>query len=60
MSNASLAAQAVINGPQTVAPPSFDGHGWLVVANLTVFTAGFYLLAALVIWLLARQGERGG
>lgn len=54
MSNTSLAAQAVIGGPQTAAPPSFDGHGWLVVVNLTVFTAGFYLLVALGLWLVGQ------
>ncbi|WP_419808396.1 hypothetical protein [Sphingomonas sp.] len=39
MTNTSLAAQAVIGGPQSLAPPSFDGHGWLVVINLAGMTA---------------------
>lgn len=51
----SLAAVAVAQGPQTAAPPSFDGLGWLVVMNLTVFTAGFYLLVALSLWLLSEM-----
>lgn len=51
----SLAAVAVAQGPQTAAQPAFEGHGWLVVANLTVFTAGFYLLVALTVWLLSEM-----
>lgn len=39
MNNTSLSAQAVATGPMTAAPPSFDGHGWLVVVNLAFFTA---------------------
>ncbi|MBI0475014.1 hypothetical protein D9601_06520 [Sphingomonas sp. MA1305] len=38
MDNTSLAAQAVAKGPPTLAPPSFDGHGWLVVVNLAGMT----------------------
>ena len=38
MNNSSLAAQAVAKGPMTAAPPSFDGHGWLVVLNLAAST----------------------
>lgn len=38
MDNASFAAQAVANGPMTLAPPSFNGMGWLVVLNLAVMT----------------------
>ncbi len=38
MSNSSFAAQAVAKGPMTAAPPSFDGHGWLVVLNLAAAT----------------------
>ncbi len=45
MSNSSLAAQAVANGPMSAAPPSFDGHGWLVVINLAVFTAAALVCA---------------
>lgn len=47
MSNASYAARAVAEGPMTIAPPSFDGHGWLVVINLAWFTAGFVLFTML-------------
>lgn len=38
MHNSSFAAQAVADGPQTIAPPSFNGMGWLVVTNLAVMT----------------------
>ncbi|OWK29220.1 hypothetical protein [Sphingomonas dokdonensis] len=40
MNETSLAAQAVASGPGTVAPPSFDGHGWLVALNMGVMTFG--------------------
>jgi hypothetical protein len=55
MSNTSLAAQAVAAGPATLAPPSFDGHGWLVVVNLAGMTAVFVLATmfavdALLAW----------
>jgi hypothetical protein len=49
MSTASFAAKAIVNGPHTVAPPSFDGQGWLVVINLAWFTAGFVLFAMLAV-----------
>ncbi|MEH3107160.1 MAG: hypothetical protein PGN09_07720 [Sphingomonas fennica] len=39
----SLSEQAVAAVPPTLAPPSFDGHGWLFVLNLFVMTAGFIL-----------------
>ncbi len=38
MSNTSFAAQAVANGPRTIAQPSFEGMGWLVVINLAWMT----------------------
>lgn len=38
MSNTSYAAQAVAHGPQTIAQPSFNGMGWLVVINLACMT----------------------
>jgi hypothetical protein len=38
MSNTSFAAQAVANGPHTIAQPSFEGMGWLVVINLACMT----------------------
>jgi len=43
----SLAAQAIQQGPGTVAPPSFDGHGWLVVINMVVSTVGSILAGML-------------
>jgi hypothetical protein len=57
MSNSSLAAQAVADGPMTVAPPSFDGHGWLVVLNLGAMTAAF-MIAMMVLVLLASDWWR--
>lgn len=47
--NASFATQAVAKGPMTLAPPSFNGHGWLVVVNLAGFTAGFIVATMLAI-----------
>lgn len=39
MSNpVSFAAEAIAHGPRTLAPPSFDGHGWLVVINMMLTT----------------------
>ena len=49
MSNVSIAAEAVANGPRTLAPPSFDGHGWLVVVNLAFMTACFVLFTMLAV-----------
>lgn len=49
MPDNSLAARAVAQGPLTVAPPSFDGHGWLVVINLAFFTA-MAVIAASFWW----------
>lgn len=63
MTNNSLAAQAVANGPMSAAPPSFDGHGWLVVTNIAGMTT-CTLIAVMVILLLwsdswrYRQKER--
>lgn len=52
MANSSFAAQAVAEGPQTLAPPSFNGMGWLVVTNLAVMTIatliGFMVIVKLV------------
>lgn len=47
--NSSFAVQSVARGPMTVAPPSFNGHGWLVVVNLAGFTAGFVIATMLAI-----------
>lgn len=49
MSKDSFAAQAVANGPMTLAPPSFDGHGWLVVINLAGMTAVFVVAAMFAV-----------
>lgn len=55
--NASLAAQAVADAG-TLAPPSFDGHGWLVVINMaTMMTAT--LIALMVIGLIVSQAWAG-
>lgn len=40
MNNTSLAAQTLPPEPGTVAPPSFDGHGWLVALNMGATTDG--------------------
>ena len=52
MSNTSFAVQAVAKGPMTLAPPSFNGHGWLVVLNLAGFTAGFVVALMLALKML--------
>lgn len=51
MNESSLAAQAVASGPGTVAPPSFDGHGWLVALNMGAMTAAT-AIGGMVIGLL--------
>lgn len=56
MVNSSLAAQAVAGGPATVAPPSFDGHGWLVVINLACMT--FATVVALMFAIDAIRAAR--
>lgn len=43
------AAKAVAAGPATVAPPSFDGQGWLVVLNLAIMTAAFVLAMMMAV-----------
>lgn len=53
----SLAAQAVAHGPATVAPPSFNGHGWLVALNLAAMTAAT-LIALWMIFELAGRLRR--
>lgn len=53
----SLAAKAVAEGPASLAPPSFDGHGWLVVANLTVMSAAT-LIALMVLIYIAQMAVR--
>jgi len=45
------AAQAAASGASTIAPPSFDGHGWLFALNLGFRTAAFGVLLWLVITL---------
>lgn len=58
MDNTSLAAQAVAAGPQTVAQPSFEGHGWLVVLNLAAMTAAT-LIAAMALAVLITEAWKG-
>lgn len=50
--NSSFAARAVAAGPQTLAPPSFNGMGWLVVINLAMMTIAT-LIGVMVITKLA-------
>lgn len=50
---ASEVARVIATNP-TAAAPSFNGRGWLVVINLTVFTAGTYLMAMLLGWLVGQ------
>lgn len=52
MSNSSFAAQAVADGPQTIAQPSFNGMGWLVVINLACMTVAT-LVGLMVVTKLA-------
>lgn len=52
MSNSSFAAQAVARGPQTIAQPSFNGMGWLVVTNLAFMTIATLIGAMVVIKLV--------
>ena len=54
----SLAAEAVASGPATVAPASFDGHGWLVVVNLWIMTAACALATMMVVDLARRAWAR--
>lgn len=54
MKAAGYAVRAVADGPATVAPPSFDGHGWLVVINLAMMTAAFVLATMMVVDLIRR------
>ncbi|MCU6454359.1 hypothetical protein LPN01_09730 [Sphingomonas sp. A2-49] len=62
MSNTSFAAQAVAHGPQTIAQPSFNGMGWLVVINLACMTiatmVGVMVLVKLIgDWLKHRRED---
>ncbi len=62
MNNTSFAAQAVANGPQTIAQPSFNGMGWLVVINLACMTiatmVGVMVLAKLIgDWIKHRRQD---
>lgn len=52
MTNIGVAARAVAAGPGTAAPPSFDGHGWLVVINMVWMTVGFVLFTSLWVNML--------
>lgn len=51
MVNASYAARAVSQGPATVAPPSFDGHGWLVVLNMAAMSAATLIALMVLIYI---------
>lgn len=53
-----FAAQAVADGPATVAPPSFDGQGWLVVINLAVMTAAMVLATMMAVDLIRHVWRR--
>ena len=55
MNNSSFAARSVAEGPHTLAPPSFDGHGWLVVINLALMTAATVLALMVVVKLVGDQ-----
>lgn len=57
MKDTSLAAQAVASGPGTVAPPSFDGHGWLVALNMGAMTFAF-VAGLMVIGMLIADGRK--
>ena len=46
------AVQSIANGPMTIAPPSFNGMGWLVVVNLAMMTIAT-LIGVMVIVKLA-------
>lgn len=41
MANSSFAARMVADGPATLAPPSFEGMGWLVAINMGIMTIAF-------------------
>ena len=41
MANTSFAVRSIAEGPQTIAPPSFNGMGWLVAINMGVMTIAF-------------------
>lgn len=58
MKDGSFAAQAVASGPGTVAPPSFDGHGWLVALNMGVMTFGFVAGLMVIGMLIADARKR--
>ncbi|WP_174297329.1 hypothetical protein [Sphingomonas bacterium] len=53
----SYAAQSVRQGPHTLAPPSFDGHGWLVALNMGVM-AWATTIAAMVLAYLIHEERR--
>lgn len=41
MAKSSFAARMVADGPATLAPPSFEGMGWLVALNMFFMTIAF-------------------
>lgn len=62
MANSSFAARMVADGPPTLAPPSFEGMGWLVAINMGIMTIAF-LGGAMVVaklvgdWVRHRQDD---
>lgn len=55
----SFAVQAIERGPRTIAPPSFEGHGWLVVINIVMTTAPA-ILALMLAGKLVKDWYRHG
>lgn len=64
MANSSFAARMVADGPATLAPPSFEGMGWLVALNMGIMTIAF-LGGAMVVaklvgdWVKHRHQDTG-
>lgn len=50
MSASNLATRAIEALPDTAAPPSFDGHGWLFLLNLWLMSAATLLMLRLLMW----------
>lgn len=58
MNDTSLAAQAVASGPGSVAPPSFEGQGWLVALNMGAMTYATIAGMMVIALLLTDAGKR--
>jgi hypothetical protein len=52
MTKNSFSAQSVAQGPQTIAQPSFEGMGWLVVINLACMTIATFVGVMVVVKLV--------